>query len=129
MKHIFTPSDFQHLFHTKHQEQFVLIANFANEKLQALIESWPVVYGTSYEGHICNNWYFDANETDIEDKVTHKARLAFVEEIVKEPCKHEPMRTVSFTVSVDQPGNEYYKHATKCQYCGVELEATWSEKK
>jgi HNH endonuclease/AP2 domain len=43
--------------------------------------------------------------------------LAFVEPIVKEPCKHEPTWT-----------NGGIELLEKCKHCGIKLIATWSEK-
>jgi hypothetical protein len=48
-------------------------------------------------------------------KETHKARLAFIEPIAKEDCKHEPIESVMI--------------GHICMYCGVKLQATWTEKK
>lgn len=87
--------------------------NVANRELQMLIESWPVVYTHSkaekpgYWGPIEQGQFDD----------THKARLAFIEEIKKEPCKHEPFNDSCVP-------NHFH-----CKHCGVELQATWSEKK
>lgn len=89
------------------------------EKLNALIDSWPVVYTHSafekpgYWGPIEQSQYDD----------THKARLAFIEPIVKEPCKHEP---ASDRLKKDPMLSLV---STKCLNCGVELKATWSGKK
>jgi len=55
-------------------------ANLANEKLNKLIESWPVVYGTKDN----NGQHFHEN-TNGNYNPTLKARLAFIEEIKKEP--------------------------------------------
>jgi len=113
MKDFFKPEDFQG------QDFFTLyrceeMAKAANEKLNKLIESWPVVYG--YSTKSVAPWSADRCNSD-----THKARLAFVEEIVKEPCKHEPDLLEMFQKSGLQN--------SKCKHCGVELQATWSEKK
>jgi len=89
-------------------------ADYANEKLNKLIESWPVVYGSNKRP--LDGW----NEKSYES-TTHKARLAFIEEIKKEPCKHEPIQFQ------DDEGNLAANFI--CRHCGVELVATWSEKK
>ncbi len=97
-------------------------SDFANEKLNKLIESWPVVYGITEDANIPRlaslEWEFMKRPKD-----THKALLAFIEEIKKEPCKHEPNFT-QFAI------DEKYKTnlPLKCKHCGVELQATWSPK-
>lgn len=105
MKNFFKPEDFVNCGRI-YQD----CADVANEKLDALIESWPVVYGQLPISDF--NWTGPKQYHD-----THKARLAFIEEIVKESCKHKP----AHFESDDQHIN--------CKYCGVELRATWSEKK
>ncbi len=90
-------------------------AALANEKLNALIESWPYVYCNRIDSADQNKWTASEIKHPID---THKARLAFIEEIVKEPCKHEPYQQLSQISPVDK--NWY------CSKCGVELQATWS---
>lgn len=119
MKNFFKPEDF-----VTCGRIYQDCADVANEKLNALIESAPLVQGW-YPGTYPNGTWTSSEV--IHNTSTHTARLVDIQEIKKE-CKHEPMRTVSFTMSVDQPGNEYYKHATKCQHCGVELIAEWKVK-
>lgn len=90
------------------------------EKLNELIESWPVVYKYSDSP----NWM--PNDKPMSEKdgrffsFDQKARLAFIEEIVKEPCKHEPRRWANIC--------EGETFEPICFHCGVELKATWSEK-
>ena len=89
--------------------QYASIANVlyvVNEKLNKLIESWPVVWSDN-----AHSWF--ENENPISAK---KARLAFIEEIKKD-CKHEPFNDSCVP-------NHFH-----CKHCGVELQATWSEKK
>ena len=82
-----------------------------------LIEEAPLVYG--YEVNGIMRMY--ANKHPELD--THKARLTFIEPIVKEPCKHEPMR------AFDSRGNKIEgAYRNKCTICGVELIAEWSAK-
>ena len=98
MKHeIFKPEDFLRFE----------ITDLANKKLNELIESWPVVYGDKDSPNPI--W---SKRTG----ATHTARIAFIEEIVKEPCRHEP----------DFSNRRYV--SPKCRLCGVDLQATWSEK-
>lgn len=107
MKNYFKPEDFEHLAMSDYYP-IEIAAELANKKLNTLIESWPVVYIASKDSAI----YFREQTGN-----THKARLAFVEPIVKEPCKHEPTWTNGGTESLE-----------KCKHCGVELIATWSAK-
>jgi len=125
MKHIFVPEDFFEVdLEIAYPEARKWIAKTANEKLNKLIESWPVVYGSN-----------DKSPTvlfvDKPSIVTHTARLAFVEEIPKKPCKHEPLVTVEIKGHYVS-GFSYFQnelHRARCKHCGVELVATWSEKK
>lgn len=100
-----------------------LAATLANEKLNALIKSWPTVYGKK-----ANNFSASAAQLIDDD---FKARLAFIEPIVKEPCKHEPeMRVITNSnnlVDINAISTMIYG-AKKCRHCGVELQATWSAK-
>lgn len=103
MKDLFEPEDFCDI-------DFAAMdyaADVANKKLNKLIESWPVVY------QFGNSW-LPLNGTD----ATHKARLAFIEEIKKEPCKHEP-----------EDGWFMLSSPTKCKHCGTQLQITWKESK
>jgi hypothetical protein len=88
-------------------------AIFANEKLNALIESWPVVYAYMGPARRPGGMWIIDGQQDADS--THKARLAFIEPIVKEPCKHEPIESVMI--------------GHICMHCGVKLQATWTEKK
>lgn len=90
-------------------------ADWANKLLNQAIESWPVVYGTKDN----NGQHFHENPNGNYNP-TLKARLAFIEEIKKD-CKHEPTWSDDITAPI-------VYHA-KCKHCGVELQATWSEKK
>lgn len=78
------------------------IADRANKKLNALIESWPVV--TGYCDDAGDLWY--GNDGSISD--THKARLAFIEEIVKEP-KEE----IYVDAGIEVNGERLYKKVLK----------------
>jgi len=109
VKDFFKPEDFHCFWMGKESScSPAQAAEIANEKLNALILSWPLVYWCGQEELIYREHIKGA---------THCARLALIEEIVKEPCKHEP----AHFESGDQQIN--------CKYCGVELQATWSEKK
>ncbi len=110
MKNYFKPEDFSSIMSNEG------LACAANTKLQELIESWPVVYGI-VEGLPSDIW----GPENTLGFSSHKARLAFIEEIKKEPCKHEPKRNF-------QNGVEMLPEP-KCYHCGVELQAEWREVK
>lgn len=78
------------------------------EELEKLIEAAPVVYGTNDGLSYWDNIRFG----------THKARLMFIEELEKEPCKHVPMFFAD-----GEPSNFF-----KCKHCGIELVAEWKPK-
>lgn len=85
------------------------IALFANIKLEKWLESWPIIFLTQTPlGNLTGQSVLQYPHQ------THKARLAFIEEIVKEPCRHE----------VDCPSSK----RPSCVYCGVELVAEWKAK-
>lgn len=100
-----------------------------NEKLQKLIESWPVVW---FNDDKTMSPYWEASSR--QDKShTHKARLAFIEEIKKECVKHIP-KIQSKQVASPMSDDPYAAAlvlgcSIVCLNCGVELQATWSEKK
>lgn len=144
MKNLFKPEDFREAafgnFHTAFGIDGLLTkenaAKLANEKLQTLIESWPVIMTTK-----C---FTDSNPEDlswhpenIPDEsshyiqfCTHKARLAFIEPIVKKECKHEPIVTVDLRANYYDKATHYrtVPETIECKHCGVELQATWSPK-
>lgn len=117
MKDFFKPKDF---LDTKGCQSYPVetIASIANEKLNALIESWPVVYGydLAAENPTSRNIFFGKKEFDS----SHKARLAFIEELPKKECVHKPI--------------EFQDHVGSlainpvCRYCNAELKAVWSKK-
>lgn len=125
MKPIFEPSDF--IKHIPSQQlpcnvgvYATLTPNeasvIANEKLDKLIEGWPVVYGKHWYMENTKRW----NEFNFPN-AEFVARLAFIEPIKRE-CKHE--------IDLNMYGfwglNTELK--TKCKHCGAELEATWKVK-
>ncbi len=87
-------------------------AKIANEKLNALIESWPVVYNYN-EG--LSSWWNPKEMVTTADNPVRKARLAFIEEIIKQPCKHDSYTIVGFNIGV-------------CNNCNAKLVAEWREK-
>lgn len=112
MKDLFTHYD----FHFDEKWKNEIAATEANHKLNALIKTWPVVWGSSHDGFIMvERW---RKKPDLSD--THTARLAFIEEIKKEPCQHEPPRTLQFFKG--------FYNQFNCVHCGVELEVRWMVK-
>ncbi len=110
MKDFFKPEDFSPIMSNEG------LAKVANEKLRKLIEASPLVYGLKTRS---NKWAFDQEENHFTN--THTARLMFIEEIKKEPCKHEPSKT-----RLDFGGIPI----SICVHCGVELQvAEWREVK
>jgi hypothetical protein len=134
VKQIFEPSDFPNLIgHDKHDAVLC-----AKEKLAKLIEGWPVVW---FNDDKTMSPYWEASSRQ-DKKHTHKAYLAFIEPIKREPCKHEPEE---YEIEVNYEGGcyspklgtfEMKKIANikqlfkeyKCKHCGISLEATWKEK-
>ncbi len=120
-KEFFKPEDFEKSGGFEAFADREIAADFANEKLQELIESWPVVYSKHETG---SPYYTTKYPND-----THKALLAFIEPIVKEPCKH---KSIIFNKKVY--GNEAEMETKvidfySCADCGVELIEKWEEKK
>jgi hypothetical protein len=121
LKDIFTPQDFMG---THREQNFAhYCALVANEKLKKIMETWPVVYSW---GHF-EGWYSDNTSA-----CTHVGRVAFAEEIPKEPCKHEPDRRWQGQFNPDAyPEGRGLKRvdSARCIHCGVELVPEWKEKK
>lgn len=105
MKAFFHASDFD-VKHITAYNFTEVSARIANNILNKHLESLPVVYASELQ-----EWQWTENK-DVLD--THKARLFGIEEIKKEPCKHEPQF----------PG---YGELI-CKYCQVELIAEWRAK-
>lgn len=130
MKYIFEVEDFDDLYSgvnisqdyaTNNLNTAVCAANIANAKLNALIYAAPVVYGKYNEAYL----NFGQPQTT---SLTHKAHLMFIEELVKEPCKHEPYHSNANVILASNPP-QIPKPIYKCRKCGVELKAIWSEVK
>lgn len=131
MKNFFSPEDFDinHEYNERSEA-----ARIANEKLNKLIESSPVVYAEKKDGF--KTWH------NVEFVgATHKAILISIEELPKVPCKHEPKE---FEIRVEYSGGAYTPRLgafdmrdlatikslvteAECKHCGVKLEATWKE--
>lgn len=98
-------------------------------KLNKLIESWPVVYDGNSGLSLSPGGAWSVVKHDEKDHIAissnfinskRKARLAFIEEIKKEPCKHEPIIGALGIYETMQP---------VCKHCGVDLQAEWREVK
>lgn len=122
MKPFFTAEDFKKQLNGQALElesAWQTLADITNEKLNKLIESWPVVYLNEIrDGETIN--YTNNRSTIFGHYCTHKARLALIEELPKEPCKHTP--------DMLYYGQWDGVRSAPCKHCGVELKATWSEK-
>lgn len=112
MKNFFRPEDFSVFFAGLTRKQREHLAENCNDKLNKLIESWPVVTGKN-DG----NWTGFVSEETLNGD-THKARLAFIEEIPTHPYSHEPDFETKSGVSAI------------CKHCGTELTLTetWAPK-
>lgn len=120
---LFIPSDFSGLFSLTEIDA----AQIANAKLATLIQSWPVVYGIENTQDNCpdnNKYFFQSSKCRMDN---YRARLAFIEPIDKEPCKH----TVAMSRFANQPWTIATSDGDKflCGKCGVELVIEWKEKK
>ena len=81
MRNFFKPEDFEIKIFTDFSVSNVRqkMCDVANKKINELIESWPVVY---FGDPTCTVRYCTEKAMDTD---THKARLAFIEEINPEP--------------------------------------------
>lgn len=82
---LFKPENFRHIVHKEIEQQ---MADHCNEILQREVEKWPVVYGGLFISNDKTKMETGSvwNTSELRDH-THTARLAFIEEIKKEPCK------------------------------------------
>jgi len=139
MKPVFTKEDFgsmeqycrdNHPSRLSTTEIIEIVVREANEKIQMLIESSPVVYGSKFISN--DGSAFDIgsvwNITKLSDK-THSARLMFIEEIKKD-CKHEPGGKLSKgSLEHVNRGGSVNDLKTFCKHCGIELINEWREVK
>ena len=99
----------------------LMSAEQAAEQANAIAESWPIIHVRIDDGGIDWGW-------ENIPMSTHRARLAFIEKIEKEPCKHEPME---WKITANMSGITLFK--TICKHCRKEIEAElsveWREKK
>lgn len=121
MKDIFERKDFESYTSKSCREMHPIeCAIAANKKINELIESWPVFYGSQlHNRNDCSTkgvYSFHGNKIDSD---TFKARICFIEEIPKKICKHESS-LVSYV-----HGHPEVPLKSKCLNCGVELVAEW----
>lgn len=126
---IFTAQDFGTAYLNENER--LVIAAIANEKLEKVIATWPELLGMNNDG-----WYLKNYTCHPDEPYTHKARLAFVEEIHTESCAHQPR------IVFDPPQEEilgipapyfspdaFPKYKFICKHCSVEIVGEWKEKK
>ena len=88
-------------------------ARYANDRLAEIIKDWPEVYGKATpSGAIIYHSYSRIQKDDD----THKARLAFIEEIKPVVCEHPPSRRIYIEDNI-----------VRCEKCGKKLKAEWKE--
>lgn len=94
-----------------------MLVDAANAKLAQWRAQATVVYGKPEVGA----W------TDIENKLaTHRALLIDIQELPKEPCKHEPPELTPLQLLAAKQ-NGFTQSSTHCRHCGVKLRAEWKE--
>lgn len=127
MKELFGENDFIELFGAadRARKKREAAAYIANSKIEALIESSPVVFASKPDG---KSELWSNNERKGHD--THRARLAFIEEIKKECPGHEPGGKLSKgSLEHVNRGGSVNDLKTFCKHCGVELVPEWREVK
>ena len=124
-KPFFEPIDFK--MDGMQTVSFVTASQIANEKLEKEIQSWVTVVQMEPKSNF--GWYEERPHN--YHKYTRAAKLAFIENLPKKECDHEPKVSVSikgFDLSkathLHQIPEQFY-----CLKCGVELVPTsWSAK-
>lgn len=109
MKPLFTPEMFKPISGWMSQ---VIVSEYANKIFTEWLQSQVVVYGWLDSENESGIWTTSESQGD-----THTARLVCVEELKREPCRHEPSDT-SFTISP-------LSLSGFCNKCGVKLKAQW----
>ncbi len=124
MKNFFKPEDFQHhLWDNLDGLQQKFVVTIANAKLNKLLESAVVVY--SKPSLNPRKWITPISENNIPIGAELVGLLIQVEDIVNEPCKHEPIYTRD---EFHGPYVENPTYSPQCKHCGVELTAMWKAK-
>lgn len=103
-------------FNFKNDGQNANAAYYANQKIEKYLDSCPVVYGNPTAQY----WQ------SFKGQASHTAKIICIEEIVKEPCKHEPS---DFIVQnkTEMPENFVisYESFVFCKHCKTKLKAEW----
>lgn len=84
MKNLFKPEDFEGDGGFEAYASREVAADFANEKLNKLIDVSPTVYGYGITPMASSLWNMNGPEEE-RCPHTHQAKLVFIEPIVKEP--------------------------------------------
>ena len=104
MKDLFKHDDFRHdLWKHLEEDELIAVVKIANTKLNAIIEQAPVVYGQVPPSEDEMYWFPQQSSKDIK-----KARLMFIEPIVKEPEKE-----IYIDAGVSINGEPLYKKVLK----------------
>lgn len=106
---IFRPEDFLSIRLSCSEAQRQGIADIANRKLESLLGPY-VRFGNNGPA----TWIVMGECEAVHPFDTHRARLFNVQEIVKEPCEHEPKAVNIWTL------DKYI-----CAKCGAPLKAVW----
>lgn len=109
MKNIFNVEDFDFRGCFSVLQYQIRAKTIAQKTIEKLIESWPVVYGENLVDESLWSTRHDKNHDCC------LARLAFIEELPKKGCEHEPIQT--------RGGHQFIYN---CKHCGAKLKATWS---
>jgi len=116
----FTPEDFL----VDSQEDPLSMREFmayrANVKLAEYLKTLPRLTGLREPEY--NMWFFGQRPSDHD---THVCYSFGIEELKREPCKHEPIVEKKRQMSSIFP--EYEQTIPKCKHCGVALKAEWKE--
>lgn len=107
----FKPEDFNALYGDCPLTKMSIV-KIANARLAEMLKDAPVVYFDD-EASMNEKGTIDCATRKPRNKDTHRALLVNIEELPKEPCKHEPKR--------DWPHSPQYF----CRHCGVKLVIRW----
>lgn len=116
----FTPIDFAGSTGNNFHVSWDDAAAIANARLAEMLVSAKVVYGWFNGDGACRFSELKVIGSD-KGEATHRALLINIEEIKREPCEHEPMRSCG--------GPKAFYSENECKHCGVKLKAKWEESK
>lgn len=129
-KDFFKPEDFESYvwaWDPKHPSS-ERCAELANKKIAELIDSWPTVYADVPTMLMYSQAKWDGNPLlHVQDLHPYTAKLAFIQELPKEPCKHK--------VAMQRYGGADWIIATEsdgtftCGSCGAKVAMEWTEVK